>query len=224
MKIRPWLILLKTILFVIFLSFVDQALAKDDQPSLVFKLPKQEKKMEIVKNPNGFAPNQVIENENSAENINIFWRAEFDYPWQGEKVAKRFLLEEGKEWNWKKVDDRFVGKTQIASCPVGLEYFYGNNQLKAKIYFTNVTEHPVENLTYKYVLEHPPDFKFDPQDMTLSKGDRIIELDADLKDGGYALTKLYDGNYQSAVIFSIFVGEIDAGEKSEAEVILMTSE
>jgi hypothetical protein len=191
--------------------------AENNKPRLIFNLAKQREDLNFVKSKSGYSFEQSKPrvDRNLFEELDIVWRAEFDYPWQGQEKKTQSLFEEGLDWTWERKGERLIGKSMIASCPVGLEYFMENKQLKAKIHFINTTEKPVENLTYKFILEYPPDFSFDPQQMVLSKNGQEIEFDANLQVEGYALTRLYDGVEESALQFSLYVGNISSGEKSE---------
>ena len=208
----------------VFFFLASCVVAKEIGRILILRFDQQKEKINIYKiGENYYLDEDKVEPlDISAEEIKISWKAEFKYPWQGEEFFSRTLLEENLNWTWKKSKDTLIGKTEIETCPVGLEYFLEEGKLKARIYFTNKTNYPVEDLTYRFVVKYPPDFYLNENNFALVKGEESLKIESDFNALRGSLTKLFDGINYSAAEFSIYVGTVEPGEYSQAIINLFT--
>lgn len=212
-------------LFLVIAVTVNQAWARYASHGLSFELTKQKDKVVFVKEEaDDFKKESQSSIVDLTEKIGIVWRARFDYPWQGQAVADRSLFEEGLDWSWESQENKLVGTAEIASCPVGLEYELQGNELKAKIYFTNTTEHPVENLRYRLILQYPPGFDLRKDQSVLSNFRQQIELKKGSSVKQAVLKQIYQGTSESALEYSLEVGTVNSQEKSEAEVSILVKD
>lgn len=218
-------------LFLLFVSFV---LANEKIPFLVFNFEAQNDLESIVfykekgeqKKEKDYLIefNEEIFTQETEKFLDITWQAEFSYPWKGGEPEVQVLREEDLNWTWIKGEKQITGKSSIESCPVILEYFLNENSIHAKVFFENVTDYPVENLVYKFILKYPKDFLLGNQELLLSGQEKTGKLKINSDVLGNNLTNLYEGNFYSAIEYSLSAGTVKPGESSQTVVNLSYNE
>jgi|GEM_PF-6930691 len=186
---------------------------------IIFKMDQQKKKF-FVKEENNIYFSDNNPDTSLEDQFGVFWRGE--YRWNG---YNNILQESDLFWIWENAGNSLKGKTELSSCPIGIEYFWEGNKLKSNIFAVNKTEYPIEDLTYKFRIRYPSEFSLNENELLLSNKKNNISFELDSRAENKFLknfTILFDKNYYSAVDLSIFVGTMESGEYSEAEIILFS--
>jgi len=185
---------------------------------LVINFDQQQQELNVYKEFDSYFFNrsEVDLSKINENQIKIGWEAE--YKWKGNKHV---LREENLKWDWKQSKNNLIGKTKLKSCPIGLEYSLKENRFRIKIYFTNTENYSLSDISYKFIIKHPPTFSLDSEKFILYKEDQKIKFEPNLNISEICLTRVFDGIYFSETELSMFVGTIKPGEHSEASFDLL---